>query len=170
MLPFTKIVSYRAVSLVHVSKALKSKQKIRSGHIKYPPLRGNSSIVKKLSKRSFFVKKLCVLTLTFWQKKSHQKRVSRHAPIWHLLTAHLPMDICCPDILTRPGNLQIHWSTKDIHPFSAFFAPPLPLCPLSIHSRLNPLRRKSYSPRPPFLKIFWSIFFCNIFKKSFVLW
>ena len=133
-------------------------------------LRGNSSIVKKLSKRSFFVKKFCVLTLTFWQKKSHQKRVSRHAPIWHLLTAHLPMDICCPDILTRPGNLQIHWSTKDIHPFSAFFAPPLPLCPLSIHSRLNPLRRKSYSPRPPFLKIFWSIFFCNIFKKSFVLW
>ena len=65
-------------------------------------------IVKKLSKRSFFVKKLCVLTLSFWQKKSHQKRVSRHAPIWHLLTTHLPMDICCLDILTRP---DICWFT-----------------------------------------------------------
>ena len=117
-----------------------------------------------------FVKKLFVFSVPFWQKKSRQKRVSRHAPIWHLLTAHLPMGICCLDILTRPGHLLIHWSTKDIPPFLAFFAPPPSLCPLSIHSRLNHLRRKSYSPRPPFLKIFWSIFFCNTFKKSFVLW
>ena len=131
---------------------------------------------------------------TLLLSKSYQKGpfLSKNCAFWHLLFDRKnPIKKGCPDmhqfdicwlhICRWTFAAQTFWlgqeicrfigvHTKDIHHFRPFLPPPLPLCPLSIHSRLNPVRRKSYSPRPPFLKIFWSIFFCNIFKKSFVLW